>query len=90
MKPLGTILPTATSLAHGDAHAASVQLKKKQVAARLLPRHEHRVEGGEDRYYAGADYYAVVSDDLQLRWFIKKPDGHWYAVHSPTPTKQEN
>lgn len=85
MRPLGTILPTAASLAAGDAAADRRAAEAERVGQCTLGHLARRVVGGESRYYtADGGLYAVVSRrDLRVRWFALAADGHWYAADHP-------
>lgn len=75
-KTLGTVLPTAESLARGDVHAAWLAGQQQQVGAALKGCAARNV-GGETRYYKTATRYAVVSRGMQVRWFEVRADGDY-------------
>ena len=77
-KALGTVLPTAASLALSDAWAASQFRLNSNVAAAKLANFAQCKVGGESRYYASATRYATVTGQ-RVRWFEVRHDGD-YAV----------
>ena len=81
MRPLETILPNAKTHAINEAHFLRVTAEQRRIAKQQLSAFVHRVVDTEDRYYDGADRYAIVSfQNLRVLWFTKKADGHWYAA----------
>ena len=77
MKNIGTILPTAKSLAATDAYAKRVAANQACIAATspALRGCQRRVVGGEVRYYDTTDQYAVVSRQGAVLWFQVTPRG---------------
>ena len=77
MTRLGTILPTAKSLAINDECARKEAAMKARVAAgdARLRNCDRRVVGGEVRYYDTVDQYAIVGRDGQVKWFAVTPEG---------------
>ena len=73
---LGTVLPTRSTLASGDAHAAAIKRQKNKIGASLRGCDVRRV-GGETRYYKGCNRYAVVSLSMKIRWFEVRKDGDY-------------
>ena len=80
-KALGTVLPSAESLAQGEAHAARITAQQKQMGAALAGCRAQTV-GGEARYYRTNSIYAVVTRSLAVRWFEARADGD-YPVPAP-------
>lgn len=81
MRPLGTILPTAKTHALNESHFLRVTAEQKRIAKQHLSAYTHRVVGTEDRYYDGADRFAIVSfQNPRVLWFVRKADGCWYAA----------
>lgn len=77
MKKIGTVLPTASSIAANNAYAARVAREKEQVANKELVGCERRVVGGEVRYYDTTDQYAIVNRQGKVLWFAVTPDGDY-------------
>jgi hypothetical protein len=75
MKQPGTILPTAETLAKGDAHAARMARQSERRGDRELAGCEKRVVGGEVRWYDTTDQYAIVARSGKILWFAVTPDG---------------
>ena len=75
-RPLGTILPTAASLALGDAFAASLEAEQKKIGAMITGCRKALV-GGEVRYYKSSIRYAVVSRWMLIIWFDVRADGDY-------------
>lgn len=73
---LGTILPTASSLAAGDAHAEVLNQKRERIGETLGGF--RRVVGGEVRWYISDTEFAVVGRSLAVLWFEIR-DGYEYA-----------
>jgi hypothetical protein len=74
---IGTVLPTAASLAVTERFAARQVAMKEKVARRELGDCTRRVVGGEVRYYDTADQYAVVSRQGTVLWFAVRADGDY-------------
>lgn len=76
---LGTILPTAKSVACNERYAARVAADKARVAATdpRLRGCDRRVVGGEVRYYDTIDQYAIVGRGGNVLWFAVRPDGDY-------------
>lgn len=76
---LGTILPTAESLAATEKFAASQKAMRETVAcqSRELANCTRKVIGGEVRYYDTTDQYAIVSRQGKVLWFAVRPDGDY-------------
>lgn len=68
-KHVGTVLPTAESLACDNAYADRVERLRETVAARELSGCDRRIVGGEVRYYDTADQYGIVSRAGRVLWF---------------------
>lgn len=79
MKPLGTILPDAKSLAATAAYYKSNQEMKDRVAAsaRELTGCTRKIVGGEVRYYDTTDQYAIISRQGKILWFQVRADGDY-------------
>jgi hypothetical protein len=77
MKVLGTVLPTAKSMAASDAYANRVADDQARIAANdpALRWCERRIVGGEVRYYDTTDQYAIVSRQGAVLWFQVTPKG---------------
>jgi hypothetical protein len=75
LKQLGTILPTPESLARDDAHADREARKREQQGDRELAKCTKQVVGGEIRWYAAPDHYAIVSRRGAILWFRVTLDG---------------
>lgn len=75
-RTLGTVLPTAESLARGDAHAARIATEQKRVGS-ALPGCSAVTVRGEVRYYKNSKTYALVSRGLAVRWFDVRADGDY-------------
>jgi hypothetical protein len=75
MRQLGTILPTPESLARDDAFADREARKREQQGDRELANCTKRVVGGEIRWYAAPDRYAIVSRRGKILWFRVTSDG---------------
>lgn len=73
-KALGSVLPTAASLALSDAWAASQARLNANVAAAKLANCATCTVGGEYRYYASVTRYATVTGQ-RVRWFEVRHDG---------------
>lgn len=79
---LGTILPTAKSMAAGERHAAKMEAKRAKVGAAALSDCTLRVVGGE-RQYHWRNFYAIVGQTNQIKWFEKRADGEYRIQHDP-------
>jgi hypothetical protein len=77
MTQLGTILPTAKTLALDDKHAEAMRRRTDAIGKRELGHCERRVVGGEVRYYDTTDQYAVVSRQGTILWFAVREDGDY-------------
>lgn len=78
-KPLGTILPTAESLASNDKFYLDNQQKMKQAASRLGLVKGSFV-GGEQRYNETANEYTLISSrTFEPLTFELRADGYWYS-----------
>lgn len=78
MSRIGTVLPTAESLAIGDAAAARLERNKLAIAKEAgLTRWPSRIVGGETRYYSADKWYAIVSRKLEVLWFVVCEDGDY-------------
>lgn len=83
MNTLGTILPTAASIAATDRHASAVEQLKRSTARKYgLDKHETRIVGGETRYYVYPTYYAIVNRSGKVLWFNETAGGD-YAAKKP-------
>lgn len=78
---LGTVLPTAKSLARDKVHASRIAAEQAKIGGALVGCHA-KWAGGEVRYYRDGTTYAVVSRSLQVRWFEVRNDGD-YPVAAP-------
>lgn len=76
-KRLGTILPTAETIRLNNEYAKNVERLRDSVAREKLPGIECRIVGGEKRYYASPDKYAVISSTGNIRWFLVTEDGDY-------------
>ena len=74
-RPLGTILPTAESLANSEAFYRRDIKARESIAKVELRGCERRVVGGEVRYYDTTDQYAIVSRQGKILWFAVTADG---------------
>lgn len=75
MKALGTILPTARSIAAGNAAYAS-DLEKQRQAAAAANLSGGEMIGGERRYYSpDRKTYRIVGRDCRIREFECLPGG---------------
>lgn len=81
MPPLGTILPTADTLAAGDAAAARLNREKIKAAARAGLSSPYNV-GGETRYKTGTDTYAIIGSRLQVLHFRTTAKGD-FSIAKP-------
>jgi hypothetical protein len=77
MKTLGTILPTAASLAVNDKYHRDDMARRESIASRELKGLDRRVVGGEVRYYDTTDQYAIVSRQGAVLWFAVRADGDY-------------
>lgn len=73
----GTILPTAETIRLSNEYAKKVERLRDSVAREKLPGVECRIVGGEMRYYASPDKYAVISRTGNVLWFDVKDDGEY-------------
>jgi hypothetical protein len=87
MPLLGTILPTADSIAADNSYAKQVEQMKLQVANKELKGLDKRVVGNETRYYKTLNNYAIVSQSGKILWFVVKSDGDYRQKLSRTGTK---
>jgi len=83
-RTLGTVLPTAESLARGDTHASLIAAQQAKIGDALVGCRS-KWAGGEVRYYRNDTTYAVVSRSLQLRWFEVRSDGDYPISAAPQP-----
>lgn len=74
---LGTILPTAKSIAANERFAIAQTAKRQSIASasQELKGCVRKVVGGEVRYYDTTDQYAIVSRQGKVIWFAVRPDG---------------
>ena len=82
MKTLGTILPTARSIALNDAWHAQRETERANIGAShpMLTNCERRNVGGETRYHFTGNLYSVVPmNGKGLRFFETRKDGD-YAI----------
>lgn len=78
---MGTILPTAESLAAGDAAADREKERIERIGIQQLGNLTQRQVGGETRYYDNTGKrYAIVNRFKEIRWFETRADGHDYPV----------
>lgn len=82
MKKLGTILPTAASLAVSDALYEKNQRNNDAYGRKHLAHCERRVVGIEPRYYRTPTVYATIAGQQRVRWFETRADGD-YAIEAP-------
>jgi hypothetical protein len=82
MKKLGTILPTAASLAVSDALYEKNQRDNARYAEQHLSHCAVRVVGMETRYYRTPAVYATIAGQQRVRWFETRADGD-YAIEAP-------
>ena len=78
---LGTILPTAASMALNDRMYRKEQRDNANFGDMTLSDCSIREVGGERRYYLTATKYAVVRN-RNARWFEVRADGD-YSISSP-------
>lgn len=77
---IGTILPTAGSIASNHLWYRRNEAMREKVARSELAHCERRIVGDEIRYYRNSSEFAVVSlYDHRVRWFHHRPDGV-YAI----------
>lgn len=82
-RAIGTVLPTAKSLAAADRHSDALRQKAIKRADSTLGDMTKRTVGGETRYYKTATVYAVVSPRSgALKWFESRADGD-YSIKEP-------
>jgi len=76
---LGTILPTAESLAMTEKFAIRDKAMREKVASQSheLRHCTRRVVGGEVRYYDTTDQYAIVSRQGKVLWFAVRTEGDY-------------
>ena len=74
---LGTILPTAETLAAAERLNAKAVARAERIALTSpeLRGCTRRVVGGEVRYYDTTDQYAIISRQGKILWFAVTPDG---------------
>lgn len=77
MTNLGTILPTRKSLEAGDRAATNDARKRLEIGRTLLGACDRRTVGGEVRYYATEERYAVVGGNFKVLWFTVHADGDY-------------
>lgn len=84
MKPLGTILPTAESLARNDRHFENQQKLNFSYAANhpVLGVSPRVWEKGEYRWIIAPTIYATVRDQT-ARFFERRHDGDYAIKYSP-------
>jgi len=75
-RTLGTVLPTAKSLARGKAHASLIAAKQAEIGGALVGCRS-KWAGGEVRHYRNDTTYAVVSRSLKVQWFEVRNDGDY-------------
>ena len=76
---IGTIFATDKQLKEMDHHSDKQEKARRSLGAKDLGHLCKRNEGGEVRYYDGANRYAVVSRSMRVLWFAKR-NGGWYAA----------
>jgi hypothetical protein len=76
---IGTIFATDKQLRKMDAFADKQEKARRALGAKDLGHLDKRNEGGEVRYYDGANRYAIVSRSMRVLWFEKR-NGGWYAA----------
>ncbi len=74
---LGTVLPTAKSIAINNAFAKRDFARRESIASRQLKDCTRRLVGGEVRYYDTTDQYAIVSRQGKVLWFAVTPNGDY-------------
>ncbi len=86
---LGTVLPTAESLAINAEYRRKRNAQNDTIAAshpilsKLIPYQVHR----ETRYHHPSGKYAVVGmNDGRVKWFETRQDGMDYATSAPETT----
>ena len=79
---LGDVLPTKQSLKINDEFAAREKVRKSKLAASNsdLKKCERRMEGGEVRYYASANRYAVISSRSNATLWFEIRNGMSYRA----------
>ena len=76
MRQIGTILPTASSIAAGHEFYRRTQAEKRRVAhATGLDRLPSTLHGDETRYRVSDDVYAIVGGDGRIREFREEAEG---------------
>jgi hypothetical protein len=83
MKPLGTILPTAKSLAQSDAHFEKMQRLNFAYANNhpVLGISPRVFEKGEHRWIIAPTIYAVVGNQT-AKFFERRHDGDYSIKYS--------
>lgn len=85
---LGTILPTAASLAAADANAYKIERRKLTIAARAgLDKYPQRVIGRETRYYLSPSMYAIVGRSGKVLCFAEMAGGDYATAAPSKPSK---
>ena len=74
-KQIGTVLPTAASIASTEAYARRLAKEQAGIADRELKGCDRKVVGEEVRYYDTTDQYAIVSRSGKVLWFQVTADG---------------
>ncbi len=76
---IGTIFATDKQLKEMDRHSDKQGEARRALGAKDLGHLDKRNEGGEVRYYDGANRYAIVSRSMRVLWFTKR-NGGWHAA----------
>jgi hypothetical protein len=79
MKALGTILPTAKSLALEDRHYKS-QLSELRAVEKRLTLPGEKIGSGFDAEYWDGNKMRLIGRDYRVRLFEKRADGGTYFV----------
>lgn len=80
---IGTVLPTAASIASTDRFYKKNEASKERAAKRLLKGLRRKVVGTmfpEVRYYESENVYAIIGRDMKPRWFEIR-DGETYFAN---------
>jgi hypothetical protein len=82
MKTLGTILPNKQSIkTNEDFYRANEKAKAAAAKSLNLTSLKKVIVGGEIRYYAKEDLYAVVSSrTMTAKWFKVTADGDFATI----------
>ena len=76
---IGTIFANENQLKEMDCHSNKQEKARRALGAEALGDLDKRNEGGEVRYYDGANRYAIVSRSMRVLWFTKRSGG-WHAA----------